>query len=575
MPGERGRTTLLAALIVLATLCAALRWTAIHSLPLWWDEAQYANQAIEDHGAFERGGVAGVVKALLFNDPERPPAYRAFVVPLTAFAFPRLAVLRAISLTVTLLAMFVLYLACRSALAVAMVFSMPAVFTSAAWFGTEFPLFLAVAMLCAALVPRVSPLLLALAVALGLLSKSTFFIIGAPAILAAMIFARRDRRELVRLVLASAAGGIVAAGWWMWHFGPALRYAQLGRSFVRESLGGSFALVARAQIFAFDGVGILLPVALVIVFALGRWRGEHRRAAIIGLAGALPLLLLACTSPVFVPRHFAPAFLPLALAIAASLDALRPSLRVAAGVIALVQIVAIAAVPERFLERVEQTDWRILRPLVAQKTPDIAFAGAWPSLSPPEVRYAWMREGGDARVRWLWRFEEGPIDWTRVMCDVAASDLVLVVPPGVQPRGDERLAVARGVDNQHDAELIARIESSRAFNGPLRVRAGRVEPVELLVYVKRPVPGDRAQTSRHDRTERAADVTQIGEVRDDEALAGEMPCSMGEACAFREKPSVFASRSPWRRMAAAPRRWDLRRGWKRAQAQLAMSSSTL
>lgn len=476
-------SSVIALLIVAASLVAALRWTGTHPLPLWWDEAHYANQAIADRAAIGRGVVAGV-KALLFDDPVRPPAYRALVLPFTVVEWPRLALLRAIALGTTFLAMLLVYRASRSALAAAMVFSMPAVLTSGAWFGTEYPLFLAIGLLLAGLVPRTSPLLIAPAVALGLLSKTTFVVIAGPALLAAVLFARRDRRELAKLVIAAACGAAVSAGWWVWHLLPALRFAQLGRTFMRASLGSPLALETlgeKVRIFAFEAVGIVLLMALVAVAAHG-WSREQRRTAAIGLAASLPLLLLAFASNVFVPRHFAPAFLPMAVVIAVSLERVRPAVRVAISVLALIQIVAVAANTERYLPRVEQTDWRILRRFVTEERPHVAFLGGWPGLTPPELRYAWTRDGAEADTEWLWRFEDGAIDWEKVMHSALASDAVLVVPPGAIPPRDPRLAVDERTDNRHNAEFMAKLAVSGVFSPPVRLRAGQRHPVDLLLY---------------------------------------------------------------------------------------------
>jgi hypothetical protein len=477
-------------LIVLLATLAAVRWTAAHPSPLWWDEANYFNQLFGDRAAFDRDGVIGVLKSLLFADPARPPAYRMLALPLalplTMASLPSLAALRVLALVVTLGAMALLARAARAVatlpsalLAASFVLAMPGVLTSGAWFGTEYPLFLAIALLLAALL-RHSPLGLAAAVALGLLSKTTFALIAGPALLAALLLAR-EWRERRNLLIPSAAGALVASIWWGWNAVPALRFGQLGRTFERASLGDVFSVVTALQkvrIFLEEGLGYGVAIALVLgvaVLLLRRepWTPSQRRALLIAVAASVPILVLLAFSPVFVARHFAPALLPLAIPLALLLDRVPPPVRLTAVALALLQIVAFAAMPTRFLPQVEQTDWARLRAIVPGPSPHIVFLGGWGSLSPPEIRYGWTRDGHDATVRWLWRFEDRTIDWPHVESEALASDAVLVVPPGTP-----------GPDNPHNAELLRRLEASHRFGAPIPFTIGTRAPIEVLVYRK-------------------------------------------------------------------------------------------
>jgi hypothetical protein len=474
--------TVFAVAIAALTLVALFRWWSAHPYPLWWDEANYVNQSIDDRQAFAERGMGGLARALLFNDPLRPPAYRVFALP-----FPsKVIVLRSVSLAVSLIALALLVLAVRGVsttsgalLAAAMALAMPGVLTSAGWFGTEYPLFLAVAILMAALIPRVSAIGVALAVALGLLSKTTFVVIAGPALLVALLFARRDRRAVSQLFAGGVAGAAIAAGWWLWHARPALAYAQYGRTFPRASLGEGLAtLPAKLRIFAFEGLGLGVAAALlVLLFAVRATKTtDEKRALLIAGAASLPLIVLAFGSNVFVPRHFAPALLPLVIVLAIAVQHTRPALRI---VIALAVVVQAALVT---LPQVEQTDWSRLRAIVSNPKPKIAFLGGWPSLTPPEVQFGWKRAGGDADVQWLWRFEQGAIDWPNVMKTALSSDVVLVVPPGARHRVDERMHIDENADNLHNAEFLTSLQNSGAFAPPTRFAIGTHEPVELILF---------------------------------------------------------------------------------------------
>jgi hypothetical protein len=476
-----------ALLIAILALVAAVRWTAAHPQPLWWDEANYYNQVIGDRTAFIRGGLPGVARSLLFADAARPPAYRMGVLPLLVEP-PPLDLLRRVALVMTIVAMALLAWAARAVatrssalLAASFTLAMPAVLTAGAWFGTEYPLFLSVALLLASLL-RGLRFGLTVAVALGLLAKTTFVVIAAPAILVALLLARdwRARRDLL---VPSAIGALAASGWWFWNAGPALRFGQLGRTFERASLGDVYSLATALQkvrIVLEEGLGYGVAVALLVLLvatlamrrqASERWPPEQRRALLIAVAATVPLLLLLAFSPVFVARHFAPALLPVTVLVALLLDRLPASARVAAAALALAQVAGLAAAPERFLPLIEQTDWSRLRAAVPGRTPHIAYLGNWGSLSPPEIRYGWTRSGDEATVTWLWRFEWRTIDWRRVEAEAVASDAVLVVPPGTPGR-----------DNQYNAELVRRLEASGTFEPPVPFTIGTRAPIALLLY---------------------------------------------------------------------------------------------
>jgi hypothetical protein len=477
-------TTLFAIAIIASALFALVHWWSAHPFPLWWDEANYANQMFEDRDAFAQRGIGGVVRAWLFNDPVRPPAYRVFALPFP----PRLLLLRTVATAISLIGFALMVVAARrvvstsaALLAAAVVFAMPGLLTSAGWFGTEYPLLLAISILMAALIPRISPPGVAIAVALGLLSKTTFVVVAGPPLLAAFLYLRTDRRNMLRLAGGAFAGAAIASGWWLWHLGPALAYAQYGRSFQRASLGAALALetlVEKIRIFTFDALGIGVAAALTLLFVTTRraTTPEQRRAVVLACAASVPLIVLAFASNVFVPRHFAPALIPLVIVVAVTLEHARPVVRV---VVAMAVLAQIAFVP---LPRVEQTDWSRLRAIIPESNLRIAFLGGWPSLSPPEIRYAWRRGGDDAEVAWLWRFEDGPIDWSRVMKTVTESDVVLVVSPDARMPVDARLEVDENIDNRHNAEFIARLERSGVVRGPERFVIGTRHRVELLLY---------------------------------------------------------------------------------------------
>lgn len=449
------------ALAMLAVVSAVVRWQLHHPLPLFWDEANYVSQAILDHRFFQSGGVVRLVKALLFEDPLRPPAYRLLVLPWSLFLEPSIPALRCTSLLFSAIAFFFLYRAAwtlhgvDAALAgVTLLAAMPGIFLSAGWYGTEFPLFLSIGVLLFSL-HRQSPLGISAAVALGLLSKVTFLLIAAPAILATALLNRRPR-----IFLAAAAGSLVASPWWFFHWRAAIDYARFGASGVRWQSPYDFRVRAAEVILRATGPLVFGAVCVVLI----RFRGSdgERRPYAVAAFAALPLFLSALASPVFVARHFSPAFLPLVFILSAGAARLAGRERLIVGFCLGLQALAYALFPGQTLLVGPQFDWRILRPLVAAERPLISFVGIFPGLSPPEIRYAWLRDGRDADVRWLWSPEQ-PAGWPSLMTDAAKCDLVVVVDA-------TSLALSSApelLDNSKDQEAIRRLSMCGSFEPPV------------------------------------------------------------------------------------------------------------
>lgn len=492
-PGLDRAIRLASLIIALLATIAAVRWTRAQPFPLWWDEANYFNQVVDDRRAFLDGGAVALGKSLLFADNARPPAYRAVVAPVAAMTLPSLALLRAIALCVTMASLVLLGLACRtvassssSLLAAAAVFAMPEVLASGAWFGTEYPLFFAVALLLFSILRDV-PAGVAAAVALGLLAKTSFLAIGGPLLLAALI-AARSRRSLV---LASACGMLIAASWWFWNFASALQFAEYGRTYQRGAYDHPLSLVVLGerlrQLSSAAGIGMVLAAVLLGINAFRRRdpvSPEARRALLLTVAAVVPIILMALLSPAFLPRVIAPALLALALPVAVLLDRARPALRIGVAALILAQVAWIATSPTSALPSVERTDWSRLRTIVRTPSPQIAFIGGWPSLSPPEICYGWTRDGQTASAEWLWRFEERRIDWPTVMHTALASDAVVVIPPEAAAQGSHHVRA----DSQHNAEFVRRLQASREFDQPVLFRIGTVERVDALVYQRRRPP---------------------------------------------------------------------------------------
>jgi hypothetical protein len=280
------------------------------------------------------------------------------------------------------------------------------------------------------------------------------------------------------LAFGTLAGALIASGWWIWHLRPALEYAQYGRTFPRVA-ALTDSVTAKLSILTITGIGPGVLIALIVLIprgvqASGLHPGGRLKACTprwTAAAASLPLLLLGLTSPVFVPRHFSPALLPLPFLGASG----RP--RFLAIVAVLAQALFLAVFLHPLLPRVDQTDWSMLRRHLPASNPKITFLGGWSSLSPPEVRYAWLSRGGDADVQLLWDAERPPIDWKITVDRAFASDAVFVVSPDA--RAAEEFTRR---DNAHNGELIARLRQSGRFEEPVTIAIGDRDRAQVLLF---------------------------------------------------------------------------------------------
>jgi hypothetical protein len=104
------------------------------------------------------------------------------------------------------------------------------------------------------------------------------------------------------------------------------------------------------------------------------------------------------------------------------------------------------------------------------------------------MQYPWVTAATATRsatfalpdVTWLWRYEDGPLDWSKVMGDARQSDIVLTAPHYVgEVKNKEDL------DNHYNADFADRLSHDEGFGGPVRIKMGRFEPVEMDLFLKK------------------------------------------------------------------------------------------
>jgi Dolichyl-phosphate-mannose-protein mannosyltransferase len=535
-------------IIGLVVLCS-LFWIYDHPHAISWDDAEYFNRVLQDRhhvdqGAshFLGGGLIYFAGSMLLEDRYRPPAFRILVGPFVyLFGFSPSNV-RLVSLGFFAVSLIFVYLAARriagpaaGAFAASFLSLCPDVIFSSMNFGTEYPLYLATAAMFYFLFrdwgrENESPLSwtgLGISLGLGALAKTSFLLIGPAAWLLSLILSWRRiilRPSATSLLKAAVLGVLLAGPWWIFNFAPALSYAQYSRAFVRHSMGASFSetLLLWLESFAVNGLGpplvilsVLAIVAMVLV-ALGkielRIDRVQRWAVIVAILSALPLLLLQPLGPNQNMRYITPSLFPLSVGmgvLATSIQWTTGQLRGAvAGTLFGVQLMMISAAtlrsvilpldlkfnsagpPWLVMARLEQWDWNPLRELSRAKgiqKPSISHLGNGRCYNPPQIMYPWFLHHEKTKDEtWLWRYEEGPIDWDKINKSLDESDIVLTAPNYIgEPRDRQDL------DNQHNREFANMLEKDSRFTGPVRLRMGRFAPTEILVFFKKAVAAER------------------------------------------------------------------------------------
>jgi 4-amino-4-deoxy-L-arabinose transferase-like glycosyltransferase len=555
----------LATLVVI--LAAAVCWSLNHPYGIHWDEAQYLNEAAIDTQRLQAGFLLKCFGRILLKSWGRPPAYRLFAVPVLALLGFRTATARLVTLACFALTAWFIYLATKriaspvaGAFAVLVFCVAPQVVSASIWFSSEGPLYLATSAMLYYLFATWTDtsersrnwIGLGLAVGLGLLSKTSFILIGLPVLAFALaidllaIDIRKDRwkhfsiSRLSPLLKAGIVALLVAGPWWVMNARAAFGFAKWARSDVRFSLGpasvGTWTRWFSAVLQGLLGHGVSLIIALVVLACF--YKAIVRKETILDplqkkalgacVFAALPLVLSQLFGVDYALRLISAVVIPIAIVVGVLADNTgwaRRTVSVAiSSLLFFVQLVMIVwpvlspnnhlvgpglfnigVLPWRVMARADQWDWRPVLDIshnCGVEDPRISYLGNGQAFDLPQIEYPWAIQAlstGSASVHfpvvtWLWRYEEGPIDWQKVMGLAEQSDIV-VTAPGFVGRYDAR----EDLDNQHNAELSDRLSKDPGLTVPIHIKMGRFEPVDVLVFVNKKLtcqPQGQAQVSR-------------------------------------------------------------------------------
>ena len=532
-----------AAASVVVIIIAAIRWSLAHPYGIHWDEGLYINEVRIDLERLQIARLMALVRGVWMESNLRPPAYRILALPFLAPFGYHATLARFSSMACFGFSAVFIYLAVRrigsriaAAFAVLVFALSPEVIAASIFFSTEGPMFLAISAMMYYVfvywteeVPRPRTWIgLGLAIGLGLLSKTSFVLIAFPP-LAFVLFEsfrkHRGVRDLAPIIKAGVLGFVIAAPWWFLHFRGAMWYAKFARSTTRNSLGAHSVAMFAAWIWTVfmsligPGTGILIILLALAwiqkaVIRKGLMPDPLRRSAIIlCVCAGVPIVVVQLTSSNHLLRYLTPAVIPLAVAVGILVGsvgwATSKTMQAAACLLFCAQLGMIVypviipnnqivdmgfvngALPWRVMSRFDQWDWKPLREIsntCGLDAPKISFLGAARPFYPPEVTYTWVAAETSARSRnivlppdpvWLWREEDGQIDWQQVMNQAEKSDIVLTAPGLIgEPRYQE------DVDNEHNQEFANRLLRDAAFQKSIHLEMGRFAPVDVLVFLK-------------------------------------------------------------------------------------------
>jgi hypothetical protein len=206
-----------------------------------------------------------------------------------------------------------------------------------------------------------------------------------------------------------------------------------------------------------------------------------REFIIICLAASLPFFVFDIISVNHNMRLLTPALIPAMGIVSITLDlgALLQRKLVTISIALLFVIQAVTVTWPAMSNREDQWDWEQLRELAQANgfsNPSVVHLGNGDAFNPPQIEYPWICRGQWVSVeRWLWRYEQGPIDWKKIDDQIDTADIV-VTAPGFQPNAS--------LDNVHNNELERRLRQQSDVWKTTDLYFGENDKVDVLVFLR-------------------------------------------------------------------------------------------
>ena len=527
------------ALVISTSLIAGCFWSTEHLNGAGWDEALYINQSYKDISSFEKGGVRGLIKSIFFLDRETPPAYRLLAFPLILIIGVNPGALRLLSLFFLGISLFFVYLCAKhlagplaGAFAATFLAICPIIIGSSMYYGTEYPLYFAVSATLYFLFLNLSReqtqsekqswLSLGFILGIGGLAKSPFVLIVSPVMLFVVILVKCRviaKPSFIFLLKSLFCAVVIALPWWIYNFQSAIGRTLHAGGYKRHSLGPKDSFETWVKWLELLNLSVFGPplcfliIAFVLYFFIKLVFGQiqmnltQKIAVCLCLSSAIPLVVLSSMGENQNPRLLSPSLIPLAVAIGiiavtSQWTSSRCLIMITTVVFCVQLSVMVTPLLKSFdyglnnlspnlvgptlakiMQKPEQWDWSKLREICNRRRiikPSISYLGNASTFNPPQISYPWIKVNEDVHVTWLWRYEQGEINWNKVMESVNSSDVVLTAPGFMGDQLDDK----QNLDNQHNTELVQRLQKDSRFIKPLKLRMGRFNSVQILVFLK-------------------------------------------------------------------------------------------
>jgi hypothetical protein len=99
------------------------------------------------------------------------------------------------------------------------------------------------------------------------------------------------------------------------------------------------------------------------------------------------------------------------------------------------------------------------------------------------MSHPWHRRHEPVTVTWLWRYEEGAIDWEAIRSKLTQADVVVTVLNYQGLAADKE-----PLDNAHNGELFTLLLKDPEFEGPVEIEVGAAPPARLVAFFRQHLP---------------------------------------------------------------------------------------
>jgi hypothetical protein len=134
----------------------------------------------------------------------------------------------------------------------------------------------------------------------------------------------------------------------------------------------------------------------------------------------------------------------------------------------------------------DQWDWGRIRELARTyglTNPTIVHLGSGAAFNPPQIEYPWVCHGETVSAQWLWRYENGPLDWRKIEEQIDRANIVVTAPAFL---GD--IADKDDLDNAYNEELARRLLARPDVWKSVSVNVDPSSNREVAVFLRKSQP---------------------------------------------------------------------------------------